>query len=65
MLLNEQNTQPVRVDYAPTIVPQPDDPNITGRYVDYSVRFQSPQDQSRFFFGPKEFDDAAGDRSRS
>ena len=56
MLLNELNTQPVRVDYAPKIVPQPDDPNITGRYVDYSVRFQSPQDQSRFFFGPKEFD---------
>jgi YidC/Oxa1 family membrane protein insertase len=56
MLLNEQNPQSVRMDYAPNLVPQPDDPNIIGRYVDYSVRFQSPQDQSRFFFGPKEFD---------
>ena len=27
MLLNEQNTQPVRIDYAPVIVPQPDDPD--------------------------------------
>jgi YidC/Oxa1 family membrane protein insertase len=56
MLLNEQNTQSVRMDFAPNLVPQPDDPNITGRYVNYSVRFQSPQDQSRFFFGPKEFE---------
>jgi YidC/Oxa1 family membrane protein insertase len=56
MLLNEQNTQAVRMDFAPNLVPQADDPAITGRYVDYSVRFQSPQDQSRFFFGPKEFD---------
>jgi YidC/Oxa1 family membrane protein insertase len=56
MLLNEQNPQPVRMEYAPSHVPQTDDPSITGRYVGYSVRFQSPQDQSRFFFGPKEFD---------
>ena len=56
MLLNEQNTQAVRLDFAPNHVPQTDDPAIIGRYVDYSVRFQSPQDQSRFFFGPKEFD---------
>ncbi|MBY0495955.1 MAG: membrane protein insertase YidC [Cyanobacteria bacterium] len=56
MLLNEQNTQPVRFAYEPVLVPQPDDPNITGRFIKYSVRFQSPQDQSRFFFGPKEFD---------
>ena len=56
MLLNEQNTQQVRMDFAPNPVPQPDDPTITGRYVSYSIRFQAPQDQSRFFFGPKEFD---------
>jgi YidC/Oxa1 family membrane protein insertase len=56
MLLNEQNTQPVRMDFAPNNVPQADDPTINGRYVNYSVRFQSPQDQSRFFFGPKEFE---------
>jgi len=56
MLLNEQNTQAVRMDFAPNHVPQADDPAIIGRYIDYSVRFQSPQDQARFFFGPKEFD---------
>ena len=27
MLLNDQNTQPFRVDYAPALVPQPDDPD--------------------------------------
>jgi YidC/Oxa1 family membrane protein insertase len=45
------------MDYAPTVVPQADDPTITGRYVAYSLRFQFPQDQSRFFFGPKVFED--------
>jgi YidC/Oxa1 family membrane protein insertase len=57
MLVNDQNTQAVRVDYAPVHVPQSDDPSIVGRFVNYSVRFQAPQDQSRFFFGPKAFDD--------
>jgi len=56
MLLNELNTQVVRFDFGPVLVPQPDDPNITGRFMNYSLRFQSPQDASRFFFGPKEFD---------
>ncbi len=57
MLLNDQNTQPVRVQYAPAVVPQSDDPAIIGHYSTYSVRFQAPQDQSRFFFGPKAFDE--------
>ena len=55
MLLND--SQIVRIDYAPSAVPQTDNPAIVGRYVHYSVRFQSPQDQSRFFFGPKVFED--------
>ncbi|HEX6162060.1 MAG TPA: membrane protein insertase YidC [Vicinamibacterales bacterium] len=57
MLVNDQNTQPIRMTYAPVVVPQPDDPNIIARYVNYAVRFQSPQDQARFFFGPKAFED--------
>lgn len=57
MLLNDQNPQTFRIEYAQNYVPQPDDPNITGRYVRYAVRFQSPQDRARFFFGPKVFDD--------
>ena len=57
MLLNDQNTQQVRVDYSPVVVPQSDDPAIIGHYSSYAVRFQAPQDQSRFFFGPKAFDE--------
>jgi len=57
MLLNEKNTQAFRFDYAQAYVPQTDDPQMTGRYVTYAIRFQSPQDQSRFFFGPKSFED--------
>jgi YidC/Oxa1 family membrane protein insertase len=57
MLLNEQNTQSFRVDYAPVNVPDASNPNLTGRYVTYAVRFQAPQDASRFFFGPKAFED--------
>ncbi len=60
MLLNEQNTQQFRVDYAPVPVPQPDVPDLIGKYVTYSVRFQQPFDQARFFFGPKAFDDLKG-----
>jgi YidC/Oxa1 family membrane protein insertase len=57
MLLNDQNTQQVKLDYAPSPVPQTDDPAIIGHYSTYAVRFQAPQDQSRFFFGPKAFDE--------
>ena len=66
MLLNEQNTQAgARRLRAESRARRPTIPSIIGRYVDYSVRFQAPQDQSRFFFGPKAFDDAARDRARS
>jgi YidC/Oxa1 family membrane protein insertase len=57
LLLNDKNTQAFRITYAPAYVPQTDDPQITGRYVAYAILFQHPQDQSRFFFGPKAFDD--------
>lgn len=55
-LLNEQGAQ-VRMEYGPNPVPQADNPAITGRYVHYAVRFQQPQDQARFFFGPLAFDE--------
>jgi YidC/Oxa1 family membrane protein insertase len=57
MLLNEQNTKPFRVQYGPAFVPQPDVPELIGKYITYSIRFEQPADQSRFFFGPKAFDD--------
>jgi YidC/Oxa1 family membrane protein insertase len=60
MLLNEQNTQTFRVEYAPAFVPQADVPDLIGKYVGYSIRFQQPTDQARFFFGPKAFDDLKG-----
>jgi YidC/Oxa1 family membrane protein insertase len=57
LLLNHQNTQAFRMEYAPAVVPQADDPSLTARFVAYSLRFQFPQDQSRFFFGPKVFEE--------
>jgi YidC/Oxa1 family membrane protein insertase len=57
MVLNHQALQPFRLDFTPLSVPQAGDPNIVGKYVSYSVRFQAPQDQTRFFFGPLAFDD--------
>ena len=36
---------------------RPSDPTIIGKYTTYAVKYQSPQDQSRFFFGPKAFED--------
>ncbi|MDO8678588.1 MAG: membrane protein insertase YidC [Acidobacteriota bacterium] len=48
---------PLRIDYAPVHVPQANDPAIIGKYTAYAVKYQSPQDQTRIFFGPKTFDD--------
>ena len=56
-LINEPSTAPFRIDYAPVHVPQTNDPKIIGKYTAYAVKFQAPQDQSRFFFGPKAFED--------
>jgi len=58
--LNEAPPRPFRIEYAPVIVPQGGDPNVTGKYVSYAIHFQQPQDQVRFFFGPKVFDDLRG-----
>ena len=56
-VINELSPAPLRIDYAPVHVPQPNDATIIGKYTAYAVKYQSPQDQSRFFFGPKVFDD--------
>ena len=57
LLLNEQSPVPFRIDYAPVNVPIPNDPARFATYMTYSVRFQAPQESTRFFFGPKAFDD--------
>jgi YidC/Oxa1 family membrane protein insertase len=56
MLVNEQS-RPFRIEYAPVSVPQPANPAAVAKYVSYSIRFQSPQPEARFFFGPKVFED--------
>lgn len=57
VVLNDQAPAPYRIDYAPVHVPQPGDLEIIGKYMAYAVKYQSPQDTSRFFFGPKAFED--------
>jgi YidC/Oxa1 family membrane protein insertase len=58
IVLNDQQAPvPLHIEYAPVLAPQPDLPEITGRYVRYAVRFAAPRDQVQFFFGPKAFDD--------
>ena len=56
VVINEA-APPFRIDYAPVHVAQADDPAIIGKYTAYAVKYQSPQDQARFFFGPKAFED--------
>ena len=57
LLLNETSPVPFRVDYAPVNVPIANEPARLATYMTYSVRHQAPQAASRFFFGPKAFND--------
>jgi YidC/Oxa1 family membrane protein insertase len=57
VVINEPAPAPFRIDYAPVHVPQAKDPSIIGKYTAYMVKYQAPQDQMRFFLGPKAFDD--------
>ncbi|MDP2318580.1 MAG: membrane protein insertase YidC [Acidobacteriota bacterium] len=57
LLLNETTPVPFRIDYAPVNVPVANDPTRFATYLTYSVRYQTPQAASRFFFGPKAFND--------
>jgi YidC/Oxa1 family membrane protein insertase len=47
---------PLRYEAAPLAIPSPAEPSEVGRYVSYSVRFPSPPQNARFFFGPKQHD---------
>lgn len=55
LLLNETSPVPFRVDYAPVNVPIANEPARFATYMTYAVRHQAPQAASRFFFGPKAF----------
>jgi YidC/Oxa1 family membrane protein insertase len=56
IVVNEEG-KPYRLAYAPVQVAAPDNPALVGKYVSYSVRFNEPQDQTRFFYGPKIIED--------
>jgi YidC/Oxa1 family membrane protein insertase len=60
VVLNDQAPAPFHLQYTPNAVTLPDNTGLTGRYVNYSVRFAQPRDSVRFFFGPKAFDDLKG-----
>ena len=57
LMLNDPSPVPFRIDYAPVNVPMANDPAGVATYMTYAVRFQAPPERSRFFFGPKSFDD--------
>lgn len=57
LLLNETSPVPFRVDYAPVNVPIANEPARFATYMTYAVRHQAPPAGSRFFFGPKAFND--------
>ena len=57
LLLNDESPVPFRIDYAPVNLPIANEPARAANYMTYSVRFQAPPQQSRFFFGPKALDD--------
>ena len=60
VVLNDATPVPFHIQYTPNPVTLPDQPGITGRYVNYAIRFAQPHDNTRFFFGPKAFDELKG-----
>ncbi len=56
VLLNDASA-PVRIEYAPLLVPGTTDPTIISKYVSTAVRFQAPQASIRYFYGPKVFNE--------
>ena len=56
ILLNDAS-RTVRIDFQPQHVPLATDPTIIGKYVSHSLRFQSPPQSVRFFYGPKVFEE--------
>ncbi len=57
ILLNDDESRQVRIEFRPQHVPLESDPAIIGKYVNYAVRFQQPQASLRFFYGPKVFEE--------
>ena len=55
--MNDDANRAVRIDYAPQHVPLQSDPRHHRQSNAYSVRFASPQESARFFYGPKVFEE--------
>lgn len=60
MLLNDEAPAPFQFQHTPDVVPSTTEPGMTGRYIDYSVRYLAPRDNMRFYFGPKALDELRG-----
>ena len=56
ILLNDASRN-VKIEYQPQHVPLASDPAIIGKYVSYSLKFQSPPESMRFYYGPKVFEE--------
>ena len=56
VLLNDTSQQ-VRIEYQPQHVPMGNDPSVVSKYVTHGVRFQSPPQSVRYFYGPKVFEE--------
>ncbi|MGH9387137.1 MAG: membrane protein insertase YidC, partial [Vicinamibacterales bacterium] len=58
LLLNDRGAPaPFHFEHSPTLVPYGSDPSMVAHYERYSIRFGSPLEAMRFFFGPKAFDE--------
>jgi YidC/Oxa1 family membrane protein insertase len=47
---------PLHYEAVAVTIPDTSQPPVTGRFVTYSVRFPSPPQNARFYFGPKQLD---------
>jgi YidC/Oxa1 family membrane protein insertase len=56
VLLNEAG-RTVAIDFQPQHVPQESDPTLVSKYVAQTLRFESPPESLRFFYGPKVFEE--------
>ena len=56
VLLND-TSQTVHLEYRPQHVPLASNPGIIAKYVSHSVRFQSPPQSVRYYYGPKVFEE--------
>lgn len=57
VLLNDEAPAPFHFQHAPKVVPSTTEAGLTGRYVEYGVRYHAPRDNMRFYFGPKALDE--------